>query len=97
MYPEDAPPDYRLVLELEDRTLALEDSVLITVRLARLDAQPQTLAIVRLDGVGADYTATACQEITAAWMHGTRKQVLAACQSIDRRSKRHAARHGHTG
>lgn len=91
--PEDSPPDHRLLIEVEDRTLALDDAVHITVRLARLDEPPHILAIIRLTGVGADYVATACQEITQAWAYGTRKTVLGACQSIDRRAKRHAARH----
>lgn len=93
IFPDDCPPDHRLLLEVEDRTLALDDEVRITVRLARLDEDPHVLAIVRLIGVGADYTATACQEITAAWLHGTRHSILAACQSVDRRAKRHAAAH----
>lgn len=93
MFPDDAPPDHRLFLEVEDRTLALDDAVNITVRLARLDDNPRTLAVVRLEGVGADYTATACQEIAQAWLHGTRQTVLAACQSVHRRAQRHAAAH----
>lgn len=90
---DSSPPDHRLLLEVEDCTLDLYDEVKITVRLQRHDRPPETFAVVRLTGAGADYTASAVQEIAQAWLYSDRSAVLLACQQVQRRARRHAARY----
>lgn len=90
-------PDAAMHLELRDLTLDLEDALLITVRLERLDRPPETFGVIRLDGAVSGSAGEVMAALAASWVHGTRETLLVAIQTSQRRARRDFAKMSRTG
>lgn len=93
---DNTPPDERLVLEVEDLTLQLVDSLRVTVRLARVGEQPSAFGVIDLDGHASDLLGTVLDSLGRAWAHSDRRELLRVIQREQRQARAYLREYDHS-